>query len=358
MPDRTDNQKALAKMVAPLLSWYDDNRRILPWRENPTPYRVWVSEIMLQQTRVEAVKPYFARFMAAFPDIDSLSKAPQERLLKLWEGLGYYSRARNLQKTAKLCAKQYNGQLPGSYEELLALPGIGEYTAGAVASIAFGEPVPAVDGNVLRVAARVLASQADIASPQTKKSLRADLEAVMPSKRPGDFNQSLMELGATVCLPGGAPRCGSCPILPLCKGAALGLQGQLPVKAPKKERTFEEHTVMVLVSGGKAALQKRPDKGLLAGLWEFPYTNGFLEADGVRSFVKERGMNPLGVTRMGDFIHVFTHREWHMRGFLVQTDVCAEGYWWAGREALLTKAAIPSAYQKYVSELLLYGGLF
>ena len=206
----------LYKIVEPLLAWYEKNRRKLPWRENVSAYRVWVSEIMLQQTRVEAVKPYFARFIDALPDVSDLADCEEEKLLKLWEGLGYYNRVRNMQKAAKTVMEEYGGQLPDDYEKLLSLKGIGSYTAGAIASIAYGIPVPAVDGNVLRIITRLTQDESDIMKQSVKKRVEQALLEVMPQKRAGVFNQALMELGATVCVPNGAPLCEACPWKEFC----------------------------------------------------------------------------------------------------------------------------------------------
>ena len=260
----------LRAIPKPLLKWYDNNRRILPWREDPAPYRVWVSEIMLQQTRVEAVKPYFQRFMETLPDIAALAQAPEEVLLKLWEGLGYYNRVRNLQKAAIQIMEDYGGVMPDSYEELLKLKGIGSYTAGAVSSIAYGKPNPAVDGNVLRVIARVRKDERCISEDKVKKAVEKDLWEVIPTDRPGDFNQAMMEIGACVCIPNGAPHCEECPLQQICLANADGTQLQYPNKAKAKERTVEEKTILIIRDAELAALHKRPAKGLLAGMYEFP----------------------------------------------------------------------------------------
>ncbi len=248
----------LKAINGPLLSWYKGHARMLPWRERPEPYRVWISEIMLQQTRVEAVKPYFARFMEAFPDVKALAEADDERLLKVWEGLGYYNRARNLKKAAGIMAESYGGQLPPSYEELMKLPGIGSYTAGAIASIAYGIRVPAVDGNVLRVISRILASREDILKASVKKKTEKDLMETMPEDRAGEFNQGLMEIGAMVCVPNGQPRCGQCPFSSLCLARKHGLLDSIPYKAQKKPRRVEERTVLLLEYDHEIAIEKRP----------------------------------------------------------------------------------------------------
>ena len=246
----------LRAIPKPLLKWYDNNRRILPWREDPAPYRVWVSEIMLQQTRVEAVKPYFQRFMETLPDIAALAQAPEEVLLKLWEGLGYYNRVRNLQKAAIQIMEDYGGVMPDSYEELLKLKGIGSYTAGAVSSIAYGKPNPAVDGNVLRVIARVRKDERCISEDKVKKAVEKDLWEVIPTDRPGDFNQAMMEIGACVCIPNGAPHCEECPLQQICLAYADGTQLQYPNKAKAKERTVEEKTILIIRDAELAALHK------------------------------------------------------------------------------------------------------
>ena len=217
-----------------LLPWFEVNRRVLPFRQDPTPYHIWISEIMLQQTRMTAAVPYYQRFVAELPDPAALAACDPDRLRKLWQGLGYYSRAANLQKAAKILCEQYGGALPASFDELRALPGIGDYTAGAIASIGFGLPVPAVDGNVLRVFARLYNDDSDVTLPETKRLFTARVVQQLPADRPGDFNQALMELGALVCLPNGAPQCDSCPVASLCLGMAAGRAEQLPVKPAKK----------------------------------------------------------------------------------------------------------------------------
>ena len=242
-----DDQEILAQLPPRLLSWYAGSARVLPWREEPTPYRVWVSEIMLQQTRVEAVKPYYERFLNALPTVEALAQAPEELLLKLWEGLGYYNRVRNLQKGAQVVMERYGGKVPASFEELRSLPGVGDYTAGAVASIAFGIPVPAVDGNVLRVVSRVLSRRDNILDPKVKRRVEEEIRAILPSQA-GDFNQSLMELGALICLPGGAPKCLLCPLREVCRGFAQGTAPELPVKTKPKPRRREERTLFLLFS--------------------------------------------------------------------------------------------------------------
>ena len=320
-------RERLTAVREPLLLWYYENRRVLPWREEPEPYRVWISEIMLQQTRVEAVKPYFARFMEALPDVRALAQVEEETLLKLWEGLGYYNRARNLKKAAQICVEQYGGRLPASYEALLKLPGIGSYTAGAIASIAFQMAEPAVDGNVLRVISRLLESREDIGKQSVKKQMEKEIREIIPEKRPGDFNQAMMELGATVCLPNGAPLCERCPAAPFCRAFQEGRTGELPVKAAKKARKVEVRTVYLLFCQGRVALRRRGPRGLLAGLWEYPNEL----ADGT-DWPASWGLDTVPLERLGAGKHIFTHIEWHMTamgGELGSADL-PEGWVWAG----------------------------
>ena len=339
--------------IAPaLLDWFYKNRRILPFREDPTPYHVWLSEVMLQQTRVSAVLPYYERFLAALPDIPALAACDEEKLHKLWEGLGYYSRVRNLQKAAKIVCEQYGGQLPADYAALRALPGIGDYTAGAIASISFGIPVPAVDGNVLRVMTRLTDCHDDISDPKTKRAVRAALAEVMPEE-PADiriFNQAMMELGATVCGPNTAPRCDDCPVSGLCLGRQRGTAETLPVKKAKKERRVEEKTVLLLKRDGKIALRKRPKTGLLAGLWEFPNVEGALDETAAGAAVEAMGLSVIDWQSRLTAKHIFTHVEWRMTGYAltVRGDGPAELEWVDA--AGLAARSVPSAFARYYEE--------
>lgn len=349
----------LSFISKPLLKWYDKCRRILPWREEPTPYHVWVSEIMLQQTRVEAVKPYFKRFMEQLPNISSLAMAEEQMLLKLWEGLGYYNRVRNLQKAAQQVMAEYNGEMPGKYEELLKLKGIGSYTAGAIASIAFGQAVPAVDGNVLRVVSRYRMDADFISDEKVKKRVEQELLQVIPKERPGDFNQAMMELGATVCLPNGEPHCEECPLREGCMACHNHCMTEYPKKAEKKARTIEEKTVLIIQDADKAALRKRPGKGLLAGMYEFPMLEGHRTAEQVLDYLRENGLQPLHIKSLEDSKHIFSHKEWHMKGFAVRVDELApktikeSAAEWLFVEPMRTQAEIPipSAFAAYVPYL-------
>ena len=314
----------LTTLIEPLLNWFKDHARVLPWRNEPTPYRVWVSEIMLQQTRVEAVKPYFDRFLKELPDVAALSDCPEEKLLKLWEGLGYYNRVRNMQIAAQTVMENYHGELPADYEALTKLKGIGHYTAGAIASIAFGIPVPAVDGNVLRVISRVTEDDADIMKASVRTAMEKDLLEIMPENRAGAFNQALMELGATVCLPNGAPLCEACPWKEVCRAQKSGRWRELPVKA--KARRIEDRTVLVIKAEDKVLLHKRANKGLLAGLYEFPNVEGHLKEEEVITYLKKMGLSPIRLKKLEDSRHIFSHIEWHMTGYAVQIDETEQEY--------------------------------
>lgn len=313
-----DYEAIKAQLPEALLVWFDGSKRTLPWRSTPAPYRVWVSEIMLQQTRVEAVKPYFERFMEALPDIPALAACEEDRLLKLWEGLGYYNRVRNMQKAAKLLVENGQCTLPDSYEELCKLPGIGSYTAGAIASIAFGKTAPAVDGNVLRVLSRVFLEEGDVLSQKVKREMETLVLSMMPGERPGDFNQALMELGAMVCVPNGSPKCEACPLKTFCGAHLQGRTAEFPVKAKKKERRIEKKTIFVLLWGGKVGLRKREEKGLLAGLYEFPNVSGHLSQKAALGWVEQQGFEPLRMEPLEEAKHIFSHVEWHMKAYAVQ----------------------------------------
>ena len=349
----------LADIPILLLKWYDKNRRILPWREVPDPYRVWVSEIMLQQTRVEAVKPYFERFMEALPDIAALAGAGEEVLLKLWEGLGYYNRVRNLQKAAIQIQEEYGGKMPDQYEELLKLAGIGSYTAGAIASIAFGRAVPAVDGNVLRVMARLRKDSRLITDQKVKASVEKELQEIMSTDRPGDFNQAMMEIGACVCIPNGVPFCDRCPLEGICMAHQSGTEQEYPKKQAKKPRKVEEKTILVIRDENRVAVRKRKKSGLLAGMYEFPSMEGFRTAQEVVEYLAANGRKALHIRPLEEARHIFTHREWHMKGYMVRVDELepmkaqdfTEGWLYIEPEETQNKYPIPSAFGAYTKYL-------
>lgn len=335
-----------------LLEWYDSNARILPWRNNPAPYRVWISEIMLQQTRVDTVKPYFERFLEQVPTIQALAELPEDQLLKLWEGLGYYSRAKSLKKAAIMLVQEFKGQLPSDVESLETLPGIGPYTSGAIASIAFGIRAPAVDGNVFRVMARITANHGDITNKAVKKEIEILVRELLPSARVGDFNQALMELGATVCLPNGTPKCTECPLHFLCEGSKQGIAAELPIKSKKKSRKIEQKTIFVIEYNGKLAIRQRTDEGLLSGLWELPNVEGHLSLEESRNKLQELGVVPCEISPMRASKHIFTHLEWHMIGYLVEAEAIQKdsSFLWATQKEIKEQYSIPTAFKAYLKK--------
>lgn len=357
--------------VKPMLVWYNENARDLPWRRTKDPYLIWVSEIMLQQTRVEAVLGYYERFTSALPTVADLALCPEDKLLKLWEGLGYYSRARNMQKAARIVCESYAGQMPESAADLMKLPGIGEYTAGAISSIAFGQAEPAVDGNVLRVIARLEAISENILNESVKKKIREDLRG-MHDANDGTFgllNQAFMDLGAGVCLAGGAPKCDVCPISSYCRCFESGLQSVLPVRVKKQKRRIEKRTVLLLHRDETYAIRKRPDSGLLSGLYEFPNETGELSSDDALGKAESMGLMPLRIKKLRAAKHLFSHVEWHMTGYEIL--VAPSGFPDAGElqdagdlshtkenvkenplifatpEMIESKYPVPSAFEKY-----------
>lgn len=349
----------LDQSVQPLLEWFEVSARTMPWRSNPEPYWVWISEIMLQQTRVEAVRAYFDRFIAALPNIAALANVEDEKLMKLWEGLGYYSRARNLKKAAIVCVEQYHGELPRTYEALLKLPGIGSYTAGAIASIAYEQEVPAVDGNVLRVISRLLAWEEDITKQSVKRKMEAALLELMKRVHPNPrtFTAALMELGALVCIPNGAPCCMECPWKSICLARIQKKVERIPVKKKKIVRKIEERTVFLIQDGDLTAIKKRPSTGLLAGLYELPNIEGFYSEQEVKRIWEEKLKLPLTVERLKDGKHIFSHIEWHMQAYRViipkileQNKLLREQegeLFFVTQEELNTNYALPNAFKTW-----------
>ena len=345
----------LYQMSETLIQWYRKNKRNLPWRNIDDPYRIWVSEIMLQQTRVEAVKPFYARFLEALPTVSDLANVEEDKLLKLWEGLGYYNRVRNMQKAAQQIVVEYGGQFPRDYEQIRKLKGIGNYTAGAISSFAFGIPKPAVDGNVLRVISRITGSYDDIMKASTKTKVEEELAEVIPKGAACDFNQGLIELGAIVCVPNGAPKCDICPLAQLCYAKQNGAQEELPVKSKAKERRVEKRTVFIFKDGETVAIRKRPNKGLLAGLYELPNVEGAMSQEEAIAYSKSIGLAPIRIKLLGEAKHIFSHVEWHMEGYLVEVNSVPESLnpeekepmLFVSREELKETYPIPSAFEAY-----------
>ena len=339
-------EKLLDWLPGALLPWYEKNMRDLPWRRDREPYHIWLSEIMLQQTRVEAVKGYYTRFLTALPDIAALASCDDEVLHKLWEGLGYYSRVRNLKKAAKVIMEMHSGIFPKDYAAIRALPGIGDYTAGAICSIAFDMPTPAVDGNVLRVVSRLQADDTPIDLAEVKLRIRQDLAEIYPD-RAGDFTQALMELGATVCGPNRVPDCENCPCRDGCLGRHRGIAAQLPVKLGKKPRRMEDMTVFILCCDGRYALRKREESGLLAGLWEFPHVSGHLDTEDALQALENMGLHPRELRRQVEKKHIFTHIQWNMRGYYLEVSEESEGFTWLTEEQINAQAALPTAFRQF-----------
>ena len=343
------DQEKLNHLPGALLPWYRENRRELPWRQDKEPYHVWLSEIMLQQTRVEAVKGYYTRFLAALPSIEALANCDDELLHKLWEGLGYYSRVRNLKKAATVIMREHGGVFPGKYEQIRALPGIGDYTAGAICSICFDAPTPAVDGNVLRVISRITEDPTPIDLNAQKAAVRAALARLYPAEA-GEFTQALMELGATLCGPNWKPRCGECPCASFCGGALHGTAEQFPVKLPKKGKRQEDRTVFILSCNGRFALEKRPDSGLLAGLWQFPNVSGKLGTAEALAAVEAMGLRPRDIRRQVERKHIFTHIRWDMRGIYLEVAEPAGDFTWLSAGEIDSQAALPTAFRQFWEE--------
>lgn len=341
----------LEKMVSPLLSWYESYKRDLPWRKDNEPYHIWISEIMLQQTRVEAAKEYYNRFLFALPTIQDLAHIDETPLLKLWEGLGYYSRAKNLKKAANIILAEYQGEFPHTYQELLGLPGIGPYTAGAIASICFHEKVPAVDGNVLRVLMRYQNCDDNIDFSQTKNNITEMLKSILPNN-PGTFNQALMELGALVCIPNGDPNCFSCPLRENCLAFQNNTQLDLPKRNEKKKRKILNKTIFVFINDKKEiAIQKRIDRGLLANFYEFPYVDKILDLKELSLWLKNNHMESFRMFDLGKAKHIFTHLEWHMQGYLIYVTESSSNYKWETYNNIKAVYPIPSAYQYFKKAL-------
>lgn len=334
-----------------LLPWFAANKRDLPWRRDRQPYHVWLSEIMLQQTRVEAVKGYYLRFLKTCPDIQSLAEAAPDTLNKLWEGLGYYSRVRNLQAAAKEIMSTYSGVFPSDYHAIRKLKGIGAYTAGAIASICFEQPTPAVDGNVLRVVTRLTDDRRPVTDETTKTAVRTALESIYPAGHCGDFTQSMMELGATVCVPNGAPLCEACPLREICKAKGGGWK-ELPVKAEKKPRRIQKKTVFVLDCDGAIAVRKRGSKGLLADLWELPNIDGTLTAEAALRQAEAWGVHPTDLVKTVSRAHIFTHIEWQMEGIYLRCREKTADFTWADRSELREAIALPTAFRIFLEDYI------
>ncbi len=340
-----------------LLKWYRASKRSFPWRDTGDPFDVWISEIMLQQTRTQAVIAYFERFRNEIKDIEALSLIEDDRLMRLWEGLGYYSRARNLKRCAQVLMERYEGRLPEDQEALLSLPGIGPYTAGAILSIGFGRPYPAVDGNVLRVLARYFAIKEDIRSDKVRKLMEETIAScyrdnkITDKQEIRDLTQAFMDLGAVVCIPNGKPNCEDCPLHQSCKAHIEGLSDVLPYRSKNKERKIVDRTLFIIRNGDTFLVSKRPNKGLLAGLYGFPGVDERFDEKDVDRYLKEKGYDPLQIRKLPSSKHIFSHVEWHMDAYEIRISNWSlplkENEMLSDRKDLQS-LAIPSAFKTYI----------
>ena len=337
----------MEEIVTPLLKWYQKNKRPLPWRADKDPYHVWISEIMLQQTRIEPVKKvFYNRFMEALPTIKDLSEVDEEKLLKIWEGLGYYNRARNIQKAAQVVMKKYHGKFPKKYDEIIALPGIGEYTAGAISSICFNEKQVAIDGNVLRVYMRLINSKANVLDADVRKEVSEKIKKILP-KKSGDFNQAIMELGETICLPAASPHCEECPLNKYCEGYKQNTAKDLPVRLVKSNKKIDNITVLLIKYKNKVALIKRTNKALLNNLWEFPNVEQEMTEDSIKKWLELKKIDGL-IFKDVSTVHKFSHKTWNIQSYIIEVDKELEGYTWATIKEIEEKYAIPTAFQPFV----------
>lgn len=345
-----DAQKSRAFSEA-LLNWYTQNARSLPWRFNKDPYRILVSELMLQQTRVDTVIPYYERFMKEVPTIFALAQISDEKLLKLWQGLGYYSRAKNLKRAAIEVVERFDGKIPQNYKEVLALPGIGTYTAGAVLSIAFDKKITAVDGNVIRVISRIAENDGDVKDPNMKKKTVAVVEALLPDTRVGDFNQALMELGATICFPRAKAQCAKCPVQQFCKAYEKGRVHEIPQSKSMKRR-IENKTLFFIHFQQKIAMRQRSQQGLLAGMWEFPHAEGELTVEESKAVLSKWHIIPKKMIELKRAKHIFTHVEWHMKAYTVFVDSILDDdlFSFKTKTEIQEKVAVPSVFKGYRNE--------
>ena len=335
-------------IIEPLLKWYSENKRILPWRVEKDPYKIWISEIMLQQTRIEAVKEYYKKFMQEIPNVHELANIEEEKLLKIWQGLGYYNRAKNLRKAAQKIENQYNGKIPSTYEELLKLPGVGEYTAAAIASIAYNEKVPAVDGNVLRVISRIIGNNRNILDKAVRNEIFSILQQIIP-KNAGDFNEALMELGEVICLPNQEPLCSKCPLKKECYACQNNLTTVLPVRENAINKKIENKTILLLVTEeNEIALLKRPNKGLLADMYELPNIQGFFKEKDIASILKKWNLKYKDIQKLGERKHIFTHIIWKMVGYQILVDNKNKDFLWISKEKLQREYPIPTAFNGFL----------
>lgn len=360
----TDIKKSVEKMDIKsfqddLIGWFASEQRELPWRKDQDPYKVWVSEIMLQQTRVDTVIPYFKRFLENFPTIEALASADEEKVLKAWEGLGYYSRVRNLQSAVREVHEKYSGIVPDSPEGISSLKGVGPYTAGAILSIAYGKPEPAVDGNVMRVLSRILLIWDDIAKPSSRKIFEEAVRKLISHENPSFFNQALMELGALICTPT-SPSCLLCPVREHCQAFNEGVQKELPVKTKKKKQKAVQLAAGIFTDEqGRILIRKRPESGLLASLWEFPTVELTLDFQRQRDqlaehFEESYGVKPKVEESIGQIDHVFSHLIWNIQVYsgIFSGEVLESPQLKLVNQEEILEFAFPVPYQKMLKQYL------
>ncbi len=352
MDNIIQNFKNKEELAQRILTYYKEHARCLPWRDNPSSYHVWVSEIMLQQTRVDTVIDYFNRFMMVFPTIEELAEADEDILLKQWEGLGYYSRVRNLQKAAKTIVDKWNGCLPQEKKDLLTLSGIGDYTAGAISSIAYGKDEVAVDGNFIRVACRLLGYDGNVWNAAGKRLVTEFWQSILPKNQASAFNQGVMDIGATICLPNGNPHCEKCPISDYCYAFYHGSPLDYPIKKIKKQRKMEKKTVLLMYMDNKVMIRNRPQKGLLAGLLEFPMIDGDALKDEIIYWLKQRGYEAVSIKKGSKAKHIFSHIEWHMSSWEIKVasigvmEDNVDGQQWVDC-GLISEITLPTAFKVF-----------
>ena len=342
----------MEKYTEQIVKWYQENKRDLPWRKGKNPYHIWISEIMLQQTRIEAVIGYYYRFLEKIPDIKTLATIEEKSLLKLWEGLGYYNRARNLKIAANQIENEYQGKFPTTYVEIIKLKGIGEYTASAISSICYNEPQVTIDGNVLRVFTRFYNDQRNIDEPRTKKSIREYLQKIIPEES-GDFNQGLMEIGETICIPNGIPKCNICPLKKDCLANHYNTYQDLPIRKKKIVKKQEDYTVLIFQNQDEVAIYQRTKESLLNNLWGFPQIEGLFSMEEIKDYLIKQNIKYQYIQQGIQNTHIFTHKKWNMISYKIRltTNYSLKQYKWKKISEIKEEFAIPTAYKPFLEFL-------
>lgn len=342
----------MEKYTEKIVEWYQKNKRDLPWRKDKNPYHIWISEIMLQQTRIEAVIGYYYRFLEKIPDIKTLATIEEKSLLKLWEGLGYYNRARNLKIAAIQIENEYQGKFPTTYEEIMKLKGIGEYTASAISSICYSESQVTIDGNVLRVFTRFYNDQRNIDETRTRKSIREHLQKIIPEES-GDFNQGLMEIGETICIPNGIPKCNICPLKKDCLANQYNTYQDLPIRKKKTVKKQEDYTILIFQNQDKVAIYQRTKESLLNNLWGFPQLEGLFSMEEIKDYLIKQNIKYQCIQEGIQNIHIFTHKKWNMISYTIKLtkENSLSQYKWEKISEIKKRYAIPTAYKPFLEKL-------